>query len=656
MCGIIGIVTNDHRTDWTAAVNCGIAALSHRGPDDRGVVCVPERRDPLDMTPLAVIGNVRLAVLDLSPSGHMPMASPDGKVWITYNGELFNYLDLRVELEAVDRTFASRGDTEVVLHAYLEWGDACLPRLNGMFAFAIVDRREPSGDGRRPGMRCLIARDPLGVKPCYYVEGDGSLAFASEIKGLAALGQVTGEPDWQALWDYFSYLYIPGPATAYGGVRQLPPAHCLVWEYGRNAPELRRYWSPLPGVATPPAGNEREAAGELRGLLTDAIHRQLVSDVPLGVFLSGGIDSTILAAVAAASVPGRLKTFTVVFEGEGIATVDDREHARRVSRRYGTEHTELTVNLSHPEEIFALAGSFDQPFANPTFYLSHLISAHTREHVTVALSGAGGDELFGGYPRYRALPYAGALRALPAPLGRLAARAIETVVPENYDNPLRRRLLLFLRGAGRSLPEQYLRWTYYFDDDHKRRLLAPVLARHGEFAPSARHLAQRLDAARGLADIGNRIQYADLETFLADNILEYTDRTSMAVSLEVRVPFLDKRVVEWSFRRPFREKLAAGESKRLLRRAFRDLIPPENLAAPKRGFCPPLAAWMAGPLDRYFDEFMAPEAVVRAGIFDWREIQALRETHRARRRDFSMELFGIIMFDVWWRQFIQHNR
>lgn len=653
MCGIIGVVTNNPRIDWVPAVKRGLGALSHRGPDDRGCVHIAAREPGVADTALAVLGNVRLAILDRSPAGHMPMSSPDEDVWITYNGELFNYPDLRAELEAVGHVFRSRGDTEVVLHAYLEWGDACLSRLNGMFALAVVDRRVSIGDNRR-GLRCLIARDPLGIKPCYYVEREGFLIFSSEIKGLSAMEVVSDEVDWQALWDYFSYLYIPGPATAYRGVRQLPPAHYLVWEEGRVASPPRRYWDPLSSVSDTSVVSGTGSVLELRDLLTDAIRRQLVSDVPLGVFLSGGIDSTILTAIAAASVPGRLKTFTVVFEGEGIAAVDDRAHAQRVSRRYGTEHTELTVNLSRPEELFVYAGSFDQPFANPTFYLSHLISAQTRGHVTVALSGAGGDELFGGYPRYRALPYARALRALPVPIGRLAALAMEIVAPGKYDAPWRHRALSFLRGAGQPLAEQYLRWTYYFDDDHKRRLLAPLLSRYDEFVPSARHLARRLDATRGLADVGNRIQYVDLETFLADNILEYTDRTSMAVSLEVRVPFLDKRVVEWSFRQPFRKKLAAGESKRLLRRAFGDLIPPENLIAPKRGFCPPLAAWMAGPLDRYFDEFMTPQAIARDEIFDWHEIQALRKAHRYRHRDYSMELFGIVMFDVWWKQFHRH--
>lgn len=644
MCGIIGVVTTDRAADWLSGVERGVKALAHRGPDDRGVAVVAVEAEGVQGAAGAVLGNARLAILDLSPAGHMPMASRDGRVWLTYNGELYNFRDLRAELEAAGHTFVSTGDSEVVLHAYLHWGDGCVGRLNGMFAFAVVDARAGA-------MRCLLARDQLGIKPCYYVERGGTFAFASELKGLAALGFLADEPDWQALWDYFSYLYIPGPATAYAGVRQLPPAHYLVWRLGDSEPVPRRYWNPLP-TAPERACPVPEAAAELRALLADAVRRQLVSDVPLGVFLSGGVDSTILTALAAEATPGRLRTFTVAFEGPGIAAIDDRAFARRVSERYGTDHTELVVELSDPERLLDLVSAFDQPFGNPTFYLSYLISAVTRRRVAVALSGAGGDELFAGYPRYRALAWSGLLRRVPAALGRIAAGAAERLLPEDYDEPLRRRAKLLLRGVGRPLPEQYLRWTYYLGEEEKQRLLAPAARRFGAVQPSTRHLARRLAEAGDMPDLGTRVQYVDLETFLPDNVLEYTDRTSMAVSLEARVPFLDPRVVAWSFRQPFVRKLSGGVSKRILREAFGALIPAENLHAPKRGFCPPLARWMLGPLDRYFDEQMGQAYIAGQGIFDWSEIQALRRAHRLRRRDTSMELFGIIMFDVWWRRYV----
>jgi asparagine synthase (glutamine-hydrolysing) len=641
VCGIVGLVGADASQARVADVRRAVKALSHRGPDDQGVAVVRDGD-----APVAVFGNVRLSILDLTPAGHMPMAAADGRVWMTYNGEVYNFAELRAELEGAGHRFTSTGDTEVVLHAYLEWGPQFLRRLNGMFALAIADARVPG----RP--RCLLARDQLGVKPCYHVTTGDGLAFASEIKGLTALGLVPAEPDWQAIWDYFSYLYVPGPATAYAGVRQLPPASYLVWEPGRGS-RVERYWSPVTaGTGRSTGGDEREAATELRALLTDAVRRQLVSDVPLGVFLSGGIDSTVLTALAAAASPGRVRTFTVVFPGFESGPVDDAPFARRVRDRYATDHAELVVDAPDPEAMLDLVSAFDQPFANPTFYLSYLISSQTRRHVKVALSGAGGDELFAGYPRYRALRWAGLLSGLPAAAGAAATAVLERALPERETTALPRRLKLLARGVGHALPEQYLRWTYYFAEEDKRRLLAPLAARHPGLQPSSRWIASRLAAAADLPDVGTRVQYVDLETFLADNVLAYTDRTSMAASLEVRVPYLDPRLVTWSFTRPFSEKLRGRTGKWILRSAFADLVPPENLAAAKRGFCPPLAAWMMGPLDRYFEQFLRRDQVERQGVLDWSELQRLRALHRSRRRDASMDLFAVIMFDVWWRRYI----
>ena len=640
MCGIFGVVTRGNAEAWAPRVERALTAIRHRGPDDQGLACLPEAGSaPLG----AVLGNVRLAVVDLSPLGHMPMPTPDRRAWITYNGEIYNFRELRSELADLGHTFASTGDTEVIIRAYEQWGDRFLDRLNGMFTLAIMDYRQDAP-------RFLLARDRLGIKPCYYIESAGDLVFASELKAMRAAGALPKEIDWQAIGDYFSFLFIPAPRTAYVGVRQLLPGHKLTWS-GDGPPSVERYWSPLDAARATGAGEGTlaETAADIRTLLRDSVRRELISDVPLGVFLSGGIDSTILTALAAQETPDPLKTFTVLFEGEGIATVDDRADARRVSERYGTDHHEITVDISDPAEMLDLASMFDQPFGNPTYYLSYLISQKTREHVTVALSGAGGDELFAGYPRYRALPFAGALERVPRAIGA-GARAVMGGWREDYDDPRPRRAKLLLRGASERFAEQYLRWTYYFSDAEKERLLAPLHAREGAGLPAVRIIDKYLSAARDLADTGSRVQYVDLMTFLPDNILEYTDRSSMACTLEVRVPFLDHRVVERSFRTPFEQKLHGGTSKRVLRDAFADLIPEENARAPKRGFCPPLAIWMHKALDRYFDTELTEERVRAEAILSWSEIQRLREEHRRRTKDNSMLLFGIIMFDRWWRQ------
>jgi asparagine synthase (glutamine-hydrolysing) len=630
MCGICGVA--GPRIDEAALLRA-TRTLGHRGPEAEGVARVGDN---------ICLGHTRLRIIDLSPVADQPIANEDRSVWLIYNGEIYNFRELRAQLLAAGHTFRSHTDSEVVVHGYEEWGlDDLLTRLNGIFAFAIADTR----GGRA---RLVLARDRMGVKPLVYTLAGGTLAFASEIKALLALSDRPRDVDWQAIYDYFSFLFVPHGGTAFEGIHQLPPAHALTYTPETGELDTRRYWAPLSadGRSRP----EVEAAAELRRLLEDTVARQLISDVPLGVFLSGGIDSTVLVALAARSSAGRLKTFTVRFEGSGIAPYDETEYARRVSRMYDTEHREIVVDISRPDELLGLIRCFDQPFANPTFYLSYLISRATREHVTVALSGAGGDELFGGYPRYRVLPYAAMLGRIPERLGRGLGGLLRWL-PENYDDQSLRRAKLLARGIGVTFPEQYLRWTYYFSDEEKQSLLGPLLARLPRLAPSVRVLERHLGAAGG-GDLPSRVQYLDLHTFLADNILEYTDKTSMATALEVRVPFLDHRLVELSAGMPWAYKVRNGRSKHILRLATADLIPPENLAAPKRGFCPPLATWMATSLDRYFDDRMGPEYVRRQEIFEWSVIERLRRDHRLRRRDNSMELLGIIMFDVWYRTYV----
>lgn len=618
-----------------------VKSLAHRGPDDQGTIALGE----------VVLGHTRLSIIDLSKAGHQPMSNDDGSVWITYNGEIYNFGELREELRLKGYRFKSNTDTEVILHGYEEWGEQVLDRLNGMFSFALYDSGQRSSSSRLTphASRLLIARDRLGIKPLYYADYNGHFIFASEIKAILAADLIPREIDWQAAWDYFSFLYIPHPGTAYHYIKQLPPGHLLIYDIKKRQTELRRYWRPWEGE--PIRMEDRtETKRALRGLVKDAVKKQLVSDVPLGLFLSGGVDSSILASVMAEETPRPIKTFTVAFQGEGVAPHDDRAFARRVGQIFGTDHCEVEVDLSRPEEMLDLVSCFDQPFANPTFYISQLISRETRKHVVVALSGAGGDELFGGYPRYRVLSYAAMLGRMPKTFGVLARRALE-YLKEDFDHSTRRRLKLLARGIGQEFPEQYLRWTYYFSDEEKRGLLGPM-ADGMRFEASNRILASRLSASPQDADRYQRVMNLDLNSFLSDNILEYTDRTSMAVSLEARVPLLDHRIVEFAYRIPWSYKMRRGRAKAILKDAFADRLPADLLDAPKRGFCPPIAAWMAGPLDAYFDRVMTRKEVVKQGVFSWEEIQRLRQQHKARTRDNGMELFGILMFDVWHRRYI----
>ncbi len=624
MCGICGIVgSTDHD-----AIERMTASLVHRGPDDRGVARFPEHS--LDL------GHQRLSIIDLSPRGRQPMADDTGKLSISFNGEIYNYRELKTLLDPDRHRFTSETDTEVILHLYRELGVEAFKRLNGMFAFALFDAERA---------RLFLVRDQLGVKPLYYIEAHGRLVFGSEIKAILASDQYTAEIDWQSVSDFFSYLFVPAPQTIFRGIHQLQPAHFLEYDLrSRRVVRLEKYWS----IGSEVSSDERELAAELRVLMGDAVEKQMVSDVPLGAFLSGGIDSNVIVGLMAERSNRPVETFTVLFDEPGMDYYDERREARRISDKFGTAHSEMTVDLSRPEEMLDLVEYFDQPFGNTTLYLTYLLSRETRRSVKVALSGAGGDELFGGYPRYRAVQAARWLRFIP----RLAVKAGLSVLslwPDSFADRRLHRVRALLDGIDPDPARQYLRWVYYLDEERKQRLM--VRGNQG-LLPAHRVLAAHLSEIPATWDAGNRYSFLDVETFLPDNLLEYSDKMSMASSLELRVPYLDPRVVELAFRIPFSLKLRGGESKSIMRRAFADLIPAENQRLPKKGFNVPLGAWMRTKLDRYFDERMPRSYIESEGIFSHEYITHLRDEHRRGRRDNAYELFAVLIFDTWYRKYI----
>jgi asparagine synthase (glutamine-hydrolysing) len=375
----------------------------------------------------------------------------------------------------------------------------------------------------------------------------------------------------------------------------------------------------------------------------------MISDVPLGVFLSGGVDSPILTGLMAQASARPVKTFTVVFQGKNVDLYNEQHQARAVSEHFATEHFETTVDISQPLEMLNLIEHFDQPFGNPTFYLMYLISKAARNEVTVALSGAGGDELFAGYPRYRAMGLARWLHWLPQPVLAGTSRAMD-LLTDDYRSASLRRARQFVSGIDSDFAREFVNWTYFLKEDEKRQLLCSGES-NGGYLPAERIVRRFLDES-GLDDSGNRALHADIQTFLPDNILEYTDKMSMAVSLEVRVPYLDYRVIEHSLRVPFEHKLRAGQSKVMLKETFADLLPKENLQAPKKGFNFPLATWMRDTFDSYFDTTMTQQQVEREGIFNWAYIQRLRDQHKAGKSDNSYPLFSLITFDAWYRKYI----
>lgn len=638
MCGIAGIVSPSPIQDQN--LTALVKALRHRGPDDEGIYLAPNRTVGLAHT--------RLSILDLSPAGHQPMSNEacaehsrsNQTIWITYNGEIYNFQELKTELLAKGHRFSSKTDTEVILHLYEEEGERVVQRLLGMFAFAIYDQT-------RNGL--FLARDRLGVKPLYTAEFNGAFLFSSEIKGILATGLLPAEADWQAINDFFTLGFVPHPETAFRRIRALPPASFLWLDLKDRTQRLERYWNPWASHPVSPSSSQGRRE-QVRTLLTDAVRSELVSDVPLGVFFSGGIDSTLLAALMARRTKETVKTFTVGFRGQGFDPQSDLSYARIASRAIGTEHHELIVDLTSAEEFLEMTQHFDQPFANPTCYLQHLIAKETRRYVTVALSGVGGDELFGGYPRYRMFPWAPWLGRLPAGPAQLARRLIGLVREDTWE-PTLRQLKRLLRGVGFDLTEQYLRWIFSFTEEEKRNLL--TLPGYAQIQPTSRFLREELAMLPKEVGPCGKLLHADLKSWLVDNLLEYTDKMSMAVALEVRVPFLDHRLVELSTQIPFHDKVRGGNLKVLLKETFSDLLPKEIREAPKRGFSPPIVQWVDTVFDRYFDETLTRKKVQQQGIFSWGALQNLRQSHRLRRQNVSAELLAVITFDAWFRRYIQ---
>ncbi len=543
------------------------------------------------------------------------------------------------------------------MHLYEEAGTACVEQLNGIFAFAILDLRHDL---------LFLGRDPIGVKPLFYAATPDHFLFGSEIKALLASSLLTPAPDWQAISDFFTFLYVPGPRTAFDGIQQLPPAHSLTLRLDDNSISLARYWDVArrEDLESIPYGKLKL---QIQESLSEAVKRQLVSDVPLGVFLSGGIDSTIVAGLAKRQKKD-IQTYTLALAGEEYRFFDEAEKARSVSRHLGTEHFELSVDFPDLLEILNLVELFDQPFANPTSYLMYYLSKKARDHITVALCGAGGDELFAGYPRSSAVRLARRIAWIPQPLLRFGANAL-SMLRDSHQTPHLRRARKFLGGLDSDFFVQYANWTYFLNEDQKLRLL-PVLLRSGSACNNLHSSADALRSAYAQSlvhDEDNRILHMDLKTFLVDNILEYTDRMSMATALEVRVPYLDPAFVEMSLNAPFAYKFRNGESKAILVDAFAEFFPGEARHAPKRGFNAPLALWAAKLFDPYFDASLLSSHPLRKrlgddvgaawndGVLDLNFIQQLRLQHRHGKRDNSHELFACILFDVWWRKYIKKS-
>ncbi len=628
MCGITGGVPGiDPRV-----LERMTAALAHRGPDGEGYF---HAAGPVG----ASLGHRRLAIIDLA-GGRQPMTSADGRWTIVFNGEIYNFQELRRELESLGTVFRTESDTEVLLEVWARWGVDALVHLRGMFAFAIWDAREHA---------LWLVRDRLGVKPLYYSTVGSRLLFGSEIKALLAHPAISRRLRPSALDDYLAYLYVPAPQTIFEDVEELPPAHWL--RYSNGTAQLCRYWQPRPL----PAGETTGASAEsLLALLDESVRLRLVSDVPLGAFLSGGLDSSSIVALAARAQPEPMRTFSLGF-GVGEEHYTELEFARLVSDRYATQHRELTIRPDCAELLPRMVSLFDEPFGNPTALLVHALSEVTRRHVTVALAGDAGDELFLGYPRYLGSRLRRAWGVVPSPLRRAAAALAERIPEDTNGRHARRRSREFFAGGVGSWQSAYITWVCYFSPAMRADLYSSEF-RGAIGGHSAEQFLERRFAEVAGCDPLHQACYVDLHSFLPHNILKYGDRMSMAHALELRLPFTDHRLVEFALRLPARQKLRGRQTKRLLRSAMQPLLPEETLRRSKLGLNPPLGRWLRNELRPLVDLYLSPATIRQRGWFRPEAVAKLREEFTTGRRDYALHLWGLLVLEEWARQYLDAAR
>ncbi len=644
MCGIAGLISQEP----LARVGAMLRAIEHRGRDDEGAwtsdfVDEDGRR--------ACLGHRRLSIIDTSEAGHQPMLSEDGRFVVTYNGELYNYVELRHELKAKGHKFRTDCDTEVLIAAFAEWGAGCLSRLNGMFAFAIWDNGERT---------LFVARDRLGIKPLYYSTprdegGEGrSFVFASEVKAILASGLVRAELDPEGLHQQLTFLWTPDPQTLFRDVVKLPPAHYLTWRDGEVT--VREWWDVSFDETEQGRGEEwwRERVLET---LDRVVRLEMVADVPLGSFLSGGVDSSVITALMARHSGGRkVSTYTIGIEQEDLRydiIPDDARWARQVGKLLDTDYHEITLKPDVASLLPKLVRHVEMPVIDMAIS-SYLVSEKARETLTVMLSGMGGDEVFAGYPRQMAMRLAGALDPVPTALRRPLMRAVAGALPGGRPGrftALLRNAKKFARSGALDFEERYLGYGTYFDDAQKERLYTDGMREATEGVDAYRQHRRYFARAARAAPL-NRLLYVDMKTFLPCLNLDYTDKTSMAATLEVRVPFLNHELVELAARMPPGLKLKGLRRKYILKRAAERLLPREVVWRKKAGFGAPIRAWLRGPLRPLVDELLSENQVRSRGLFRPEEVRRIVDANLSGREDYNLQVLQLLTLEMWHREFI----
>jgi asparagine synthase (glutamine-hydrolysing) len=634
MCGIFGQIGSS-----PADEKCGLE-LHHRGPDDGGLKYFALSQGSVWVS----LQHRRLSIIDLSSAGHQPMCNEDESIWITFNGEIYNFQDLRRQLVATGHNFRSHSDTEVIVHGYEEWGNDVVKKLRGMFAFALWDQRHH---------RMLLATDHMGKKPLFYSHNDGGrkFVFASEIKAILKAG-VPAEPDPVALHDYLTYLYFPYPSTAFKHVRKMAPGSAmeiLVDSDGSLRKREWKYWDAAETAGKPLHMSEADMIDRARDLMEESVKLRMVSDVPLGLFLSGGLDSSAITAFASKNNPEQVKTFTIGFENSKF--YDEQPVAKLVAEKFNTDHHILQADEACTAYMTKVVGHFDEPFGNPTAILEYIITKQMRKHVTVAISGDGGDELFGGYVRYAGAALARKYRQLPQFLTKGLVSRLSGFMNDATDGRHGfRRAREFAQSAWQTEEDMYIDWVGYFSAGEKQELYTPDFAVSVAGRDSGDFLRQFFRRGAKLDPL-SRLGYVDAASFLCCNCLEYADRMSMANSLEVRAPFTDYRLFEFAMQVPQRMKVRNMTTKWITRQAMRDILPQEVLTKKKMGFNPPLPQWINGELRPVIQQFLSPAAIERRGIFRADAVQKLLRDHEENRRDNALKIWALLMIEVWQRMY-----
>jgi asparagine synthase (glutamine-hydrolysing) len=625
MCGIVGIVGSSGCPVDEAVLRSMNDALWHRGPDDEGYLV----RDRVGL------GMRRLSIIDVA-GGRQPLHNEDKSVWVVFNGEIYNHNELRDDLQRLGHQFYTRSDTEILVHLYEEYGDAGVSRLRGMFAYALWDERRN---------RLVLARDRLGIKPLYYGGFDGRLFFASELKAFYRIPAFRRELNGDSMQRFLTYLYVPGPETIWRGVRELPPAHYLTYE--RDRWTEHRYWNVRytgEAFARPVEWRER-----FLGQFRESVKSHLMSEVPLGAFLSGGIDSSAMVTVMAQESGNRVKTFSIGYEGAG-SFQDERRYARIVAERFGTEHHEFVVSPDVKGLLPDLVATMEQPFADSSAIPNYYISKLTRQYVTVALSGLGGDEIGGGYQRYLGMLWAEHYSRLP---GALRPRWVEAAVSRLPDLRSGRRWIdqakRFFATTAMSPADRYASMVTTFSAAERARLIVPDFPdRCG--LDDAEDFVRRVFRSGDADGVLHAAMLADLGSYLPGDLLTLADRVSMRHSLEVRVPFLDHPLVELMARAPHELKVAGRTKKVLMREAFRGLLPESILRRRKVGFSVPLALWLRTDLRATMEEILSETEVRRLGYLRYPEVDQIKAEHLAGRANHESKLWALINLVCWHRQ------